>query len=427
MRSRELAGAAFATLATNHVTYAPRRDVIFNELSYYFFFLGPCVAAFHLLTLVRGVDVLRVRAYALSIFGILFFVYYGYCHFGGWKGSAAVGLFGWELLTSQLYRPRSKWCLFGIVQAVLVLVAFKYLGFFARSWNDVAGSSGLRIDNVPQLTLPLGVSFFTFEFIHFAVDMYLGRIERRPSGTYAAFIFFFPTMVAGPIKRYCEFEPELERARFDGHLFAQGITRILAGLAKKQVLADTFSLWSDRLNTDALYSASPLTVAGWLLAYSMKIYFDFSGYSDIAIGSGYLFGIHIPENFDWPYVSKSITEFWRRWHISLGRWIFDYIYIPLGGSRGGRVRTALNLLLAFAISGLWHGAAYNFLAWGLWHGLMMAVHRMWRSWERRPSGPIWNATSLALTFTGVTIGWAFFCMDLPRALFALARVARVLG
>jgi alginate O-acetyltransferase complex protein AlgI len=249
--------------------------VIFNELSYYLFFLGPCVAAFHLLARVRGIDVLRVRTYLLSSFGILFFAYYGYSHFGGWKGSAAVGLFVWELLTSQLYRPRSKWCIFGIVQAVLILVVFKYLGFFARSWNDAAGQSGLRIENIPHLALPLGISFFTFEFIHFASDMYLGRIERRPHGTYAAFIFFFPTMIAGPIKRYGEFEPELERARFDGGLFAQGVTRILAGLAKKQVLADTFSLWSDKLNTDALYSAPRLTIAGWILAYGMKIYLDF--------------------------------------------------------------------------------------------------------------------------------------------------------
>jgi alginate O-acetyltransferase complex protein AlgI len=401
--------------------------VIFNELTYYFFFLAPSVVAFHLLALVRHINLLRVRSYVLSSFGVLFFAYYGYSHFGGWKGTAGVALFVWELLTSQLYRPRSRWCLFGIVQAVLILVAFKYLGFFARSWNDVAGQSGLRIDNIPHLALPLGISFFTFEFIHFAADMYLGRIERRPRGTYAGFIFFFPTMIAGPIKRYGEFEPELERARFDGALFAQGITRILAGLAKKQVLADTFSLWSDKLNTNALYAAPPLTIAGWILAYGMKIYLDFSGYSDIAIGSGYLFGIHIPENFDWPYASSSITEFWRRWHISLGRWIFDYIYVPLGGSRGNQARTAVNLLAAFGISGLWHGAAYNFLVWGLWHGVMMTVHRAWRRWDNRPSGPVWGATSLIITFMGVHVGWAFFCMDLPRALIALGRVTRVLA
>jgi alginate O-acetyltransferase complex protein AlgI len=399
--------------------------MIFNEPTYYLLFLGPAVAAFHLLARLRDRDVLRLRTYVQSVFGVLFFVYYGYTHFGGWKGSLAVGLFLWELLTSQLYRPRSRWCLFGIVQAVLILVAFKYVGFFAIAWNDVVGPGRFHVGAIPKLGLPLGISFFTFEFIHFAADTYLGKIQRRPYGTYAAFIFFFPSMVAGPIKRYGEFEPELEHARFDGALFAQGVTRILAGLAKKQILADTFTLFSDKLNTDALYAAPPLTVLGWVLAYGMKIYFDFSGYSDIAIGSGYLFGIRIPENFDWPYASRSITEFWRRWHISLGRWIFDYVYLPLGGSRRGRARTAVNLMITFAVSGLWHGAAYNFLCWGLWHGAMMVVHRAWGAWEGRPRGRVWDGCALALTYLSVNVGWAFFCMDMPRALFALGRIVRV--
>lgn len=399
--------------------------MIFNELTYYFFFLGPAVVGFHLLAAFRASNLLLLRSYVLSFFGVLFFIYYGNTHFGGWKGSAAVALFAWELLTSQLYRPRSRWCLVGIVQAVLILFVFKYLGFFSTTWNDLTGSSSLRLEHVHRLALPLGVSFFTFEFIHFAADTYLGKIDTRPAGTYAAFIFFFPTMVAGPIKRYGEFEPELERARFDGGLFAQGVTRILAGLVKKQMLADTFTLWSDKLNTDRLFSAPSLSVAGWVLAYGMKIYFDFSGYSDIAIGSGYLFGIHIPENFDWPYSSRSITEFWRRWHISLGRWIFDYIYAPLGGSRKGRPRTAINLLAAFAISGLWHGAAYNFVAWGIWHGILIVIHRLWKEWKNRPTGAVWSAASLVLTFVSVNVGWAFFCMDFRRALFALGRIVRM--
>jgi alginate O-acetyltransferase complex protein AlgI len=398
--------------------------MIFNEVTYYLLFLLPSVAAFHLVSRAR-VNVLAARTWVLSTFGVLFFSYFGYVHFGGWKGSAAVALFLWELLTSQLYRPRSRWCLFGIVQAVLILCWFKYAGFLATTWNDVVPAEALRLSHLPRVWLPLGISFFTFEFIHFAADTYQGKVERRPYGTYAAFIFFFPTMIAGPIKRYGEFEPELEHARYDGALFARGITRILAGLAKKQVLADTFTLWSDKLNTEALHSASPFTVMCWIFAYGMKIYFDFSGYSDIAIGSGYLFGIQIPENFNWPYASANITEFWRRWHISLGRWIFDYIYKPLGGSRHGRMRTAVNLLAAFAISGLWHGAAYNFLAWGLWHGIMMVVHRVWRQWEGRPRGTVWRLAATSITFVSVNIGWAFFCMDTRRALFALGRVAGV--
>ena len=397
--------------------------MIFNESTYYLLFLAPAVLLFHLAVHARWL--LRYRAAILAGFGISFFVYYGYIHFGGWKGSAAIGLFVCELLTSRFYRPGSKWCLFGIVQAVLILVAFKYLGFFANSWNDVVGSGPLYIEHIVRLALPLGISFFTFEFIHIAAETYSGRMERPEMGTYAAFLFFFSSMVAGPIKRYGEFAPEFEHPHLDTTLFSQGITRILSGLVKKQVFADTFSLWSDQLGTDALYKAPSWSVAGWVLAYGMKIYFDFSGYSDIAIGSGYLFGIRIPENFHWPYASQNISEFWRRWHISLGRWIFDYIYVPLGGSKRGKLRTAGNLVAAFAVSGLWHGAAYNFLVWGLWHGVMMVVHRLWRAWQRRPTGPLWRVCSLVMTFTCVHIGWAFFCMDLPRALFALGRIAWV--
>jgi alginate O-acetyltransferase complex protein AlgI len=160
-----------------------------------------------------------------------------------------------------------------------------------------------------------------------------------------------------------------------------------------------------------------------VLAYGMKIYFDFSGYSDVAIGSGYLFGLPVPENFNWPYLSANIAEFWRRWHISLGRWIFDYVYKPLGGSRHGEVRTAVNLMVAFGASGLWHGAAYNFVAWGLWHGFMMVVHRQWSKLGWRPGGRAWPYLATVLTFFGVNLGWALFCMDLQRAGFALGRIA----
>jgi alginate O-acetyltransferase complex protein AlgI len=391
--------------------------MIFNETSYYLLFLLPSVLLFHVVA--RARNPLLLRSLVLAAFGILFFGYYGYLHFGGVTGSLVVVILLWELVTSQLYRPGSRFCLWGVAQAIGILVLFKYLGFFETVWHDLSGDGKA---SATRLVLPLGLSFFTFEFIHFAVDCYRGKIVERPRGTYAAFIFFFPSMVAGPIKRYGEFLVELRHARFDAALTAQGITRILAGLAKKHVLADSFGVWSDRLSTDALYTAPRTTVLGWVLAYGMKIYFDFSGYSDIAIGSGYLFGIRLPENFDWPYLSRNIAEFWRRWHISLGRFLFDYVYAPLGGSRQGELRATVNLLVTFAISGLWHGAAYNFLVWGLWHGAMMVIHRVYRRWEGRPTGPAWTAAGTLLTFVGVCIGWAFFCMPATRALETLARI-----
>ena len=401
--------------------------MIFTELSYFAVFLVPCVVAFHLAArLGHDERTVAIRAWALILFGLGFFAYFGYRHFGGALGALAVLIFVWELIVSRWYRPGSVVCLLGIAQAILILVVFKYLHFFGTSWNDLATlRGGPVLSGLPRLALPLGISFFTFEFIHFAADSYTGKIVRPPLAHYAAFIFFFPSMVAGPIKRFQDFEPQFLGARFDPGLVMQGITRILAGLVKKNVIADTFGLWADPLTTDALYRSDGLVVLLRVFAYGMKIYFDFSGYSDIAIGSGYLFGIRIPENFSWPYLSANITEFWRRWHISLGRWLFDYVYVPLGGSRHGRGRTALALVVTFAISGLWHGAGYGFLAWGVWHGLMMLVHRVWRRTVPASSWRLAPYMATALTFVAVNIGWAFFFLDARRAVFALGRITGV--
>ncbi len=386
--------------------------MIFNEITYFLLFLLPAVVLFHC-------SPPRLKPWVISAFGASFFIYYGYLHFGGFWGALCVSLFGWEILTSRLYRQGSRWCLFGILQALAILLFFKYLTFATASYNDFA-----RFTHLPTLAplvrwiLPLGVSFFTFEFIHFAADTYLGKIGRVSLREYAAFILFFPSMVAGPIKRIQDFLPKLRGARFDPELATRGVTRILAGLVKKHALADTFTLFADQLATPKLYVASGPQIMLWVLAYGGKIYFDFSGYSDIAIGSGYLFGLGIPENFDWPYASRNISEFWRRWHISLSFWIRDYVYIPLGGSRRGRGRTALNLLVAFGVSGLWHGAAYNFIVWGLWHGALLALHRTWTS-----SGfKLPSIVAIPTTFLAVNLGWAFFSMDLPRAVFALERI-----
>jgi alginate O-acetyltransferase complex protein AlgI len=390
--------------------------MIFNELSYFALFLLPAAFWFH-------VAPPRLRPWVLSFFGSGFFIYFGYLHFGGFWGALCVLLFVWETLTSRLYRVGSRWCIFGIVQAILLLFAFKYLVFAVASWNDLAHVLHLpSLEPVTRWLLPLGISFFTFEFIHFAADSYTGKIGKTSLAEYAAFILFFPSMVAGPIKRFQEFVPKLRAARFDQEMAAQGVTRILAGLAKKHVLADTFALWGRKLNGPELYSAHGYQVAAWVFAYGMQIYFDFSAYSDIAIGSGYLFGISIPENFRWPYGSRDIAEFWQRWHISLSSWIRDYVYIPLGGSRRGNRRTALNVLVAFVASGLWHGAAYNFAAWGLWHGILLVGHRQWR--ERFPTlaARMPPVVAVGLTFVAVNLGWAFFCMDMRRALFAFSRM-----
>lgn len=372
--------------------------MIFNDLTYFLLFLAPSVVAFHSVSP-------RFKAWVLAGFGLGFFVYYSYRHFGGAWGSACVLLFVWEMLLTRLYRPGSRWCLVGIAQALLILIAFKYVGLMAV----------------------LGISFFTFEFIHVATDVYVGRLDRSPTpGTYAAFILFFPTMVAGPIKRYQDFEPQLALAHFDAALASQGITRILAGLAKKHVLADTLSIWSDQLGTGALYAAPRHVIAGWLLAYTFKIYFDFSAYSDIAIGAGNLFGLKVPENFNWPYLSANIAEFWRRWHISLGRWIYDYIFAPLSLAFGGAVPVPVALIITFIVCGIWHGADFHFAMWGLWHGMLLAGYHLWRVHLKKHCWAIPNAAAVAITFSLVVLGYAFFALDTSRAIYVVGRIVGAL-
>jgi alginate O-acetyltransferase complex protein AlgI len=392
--------------------------MIFNEVSYFGIFLLPCVVAFHLSSDSR-------RPWVLSLWGASFFVYFGYLHFGGFWGALCVLLFVWEMITSRLYRAGSRWCVFGVIQAIVILFVFKYLTFASNAWNDLGSVLHLPpLHGVARLLLPLGISFFTFEFIHFAVDTYKGKIEHAPLASYAAFILFFPSMVAGPIKRFQDFEPKLKSARFDPNLAARGITRILTGLVKKHLLADTFALWAANLNGPQLYEARPLVIAAWILSYGMQIYFDFSGYSDIAVGLAHLFAFRLPQNFNSPYKALDPIDFWRRWHISLSSWIRDYIYIPLGGSRRGETRTAFNLIVAFTISGIWHGAAYNFAAWGLWHGLLLVAYRIWSTRFARLAQAVPSPVAVASTFVAVNIGWAFFCMDMPRAMFALSRLVR---
>jgi alginate O-acetyltransferase complex protein AlgI len=391
--------------------------MIFNEAGFFVLFLLPTAILFHAVAQ-------PVRPWIIALGGVGFFSYFGWLHFGGLWGALAVLLFFWELLTSRLYRPGSRWCLYGIVQAVLILGAFKYLRFFIATWNSLIHPAVPLAEPaaLAGVALPLGISFFTFEFIHYAADVYTGRLKGSRWGEYASFIFFFPTMVAGPIKRFQEFVPQLTRARFDAGLTIRGLARIGVGLAKKHALADTCGLWADQLTATWIAEASPAGILLRVLAYGGKIYFDFSGYSDIAIGSGNLFGVAIPENFNWPYLSRNIAEFWRRWHISLGRWIFDYVYVPLGGSRKGEGRAGLNLLTAFAISGLWHGAAWNFIAWGVWHGLLMVAHRVWRTVSGPRQWAIPDPLAIAITFLAVNAGWALFCMDLPTATLAGRRI-----
>ena len=254
---------------------------------------------------------------------------------------------------------------------VAVLALFKYLGFFGGVIGDLTGLS-LRL---PALALPIGVSFFTFQGMSYAIDVY-----RDPdSGTTDFFelllyISFFPQLIAGPIVQYHDVAPQLRRRAADVRQMAEGFRRFIVGLSKKLLLADVLGTAVDALyaRTDLLDARTALLVG---IAYCLQIYFDFSGYSDMAIGMGRMFGFRFPENFDHPYTGSSIREFWRRWHISLSMWFRNYVYVPLGGSRRGLARTCFNTFVVFLLTGLWHGAMWTFVLWGLWNGAWLILER----------------------------------------------------
>jgi alginate O-acetyltransferase complex protein AlgI len=389
--------------------------MIFNTWAYYLLFLLPAALVFRL-------SRPSARPWIIVVSGCLFFLYFSYTGLGGSVGAACLLIFLWESFVSRFYKPASWICLLGVVQTILFLAVFKYRNFLSGLIWPVPEKNPLYWQNA---FLPLGISFFTFEFLHYAWDRYRNKTETGKVGEYMAFILFFPTMVAGPIKRYQDFLPKLRTIPAEAAVDVQrGFTRILAGLAKKFAIADLLTAYTNHLNIADIAQAHRAVLAVWLLAYGIKIYTDFSAYSDIAIGSARLFGIAVPENFDWPYCYTNITEFWRHWHISLSSWLMDYVYIPLGGSRRSMPRIYMNVLVTMFISGLWHGAGLNFIVWGVLHGVMLAVHRWWR----RRSGAVPSVTFLAkalswlLTFVCVNLAWAFFCMDIHTALYFFRRL-----
>jgi alginate O-acetyltransferase complex protein AlgI len=388
--------------------------MIFNTWDYYLLFLLPSATLFRVLNA-------RYRPLVILASGSLFFLYFSYTQLGGMIGAACLGIFLWESLVSRFYKPGSWFCAVGVIQTILFLAVFKYRNFLTSLVWPIPAHNPFYWQNA---FLPLGISFFTFEFLHYAVDRYKDRTEEGTVGEYMAFILFFPTMVAGPIKRYQDFLPKLRNISLDWVVdWQRGFTRILAGLVKKFAVADVLTAYTNHLNIADIAQANRSVLPLWILAYGIKIYADFSAYSDIAIGSARIFGIKVPENFDWPYLQSNISDFWRHWHISLSTWLVDYVFIPLGGSRVRVPRIYANLLVTMLVSGIWHGAGVNFIVWGLLHGIMLAAHRWWRGvrGDAVPTPPGRIAAGV-LTFVCVNLAWAFFCMDVKTARFFLKRL-----
>lgn len=378
--------------------------MIFNTFVYYWLVLLPSAILYRLVGA-------KYRPWVIVVFGSLFFLYFAHS-MAGIPGVLCFGIFLWESITSRLYRPQSRWCILGLVQGLVFLGIFKYWNFFTGLlfWHR---ANPLYWQGA---FLPLGISFFTFEFYHYAWDRKYNRTEPGSFGEYLSFILFFPTMVAGPIKRYQDFLPKLRAEPRNWTLdWENGCTRILTGLAKKFAIADLLSAWTNHLNAHDIGVAHRGILALWLFAYSIKIYADFSAYSDIAIGSARLFGIRVPENFDWPYGRRNIQRFWACWHMSLTSWLTDYVFFPLARIRIGswKPHIYVAILTTMLVSGLWHGAGLHYIAWGGYHGLLLVLHKAWRAWRGPASEkPIPVFACRVLTYLCVTAGYALFAMDL---------------
>ncbi len=299
-----------------------------------------------------------------------------------------------------------------------LLFYFKYCNFFIDNLNPVFDAFNIGHINLAKIILPIGISFYTFESITYVVDVYRGiHKPLKNFWDYQLYIIFFPKLIAGPIVRYHDIADQItdrfDRTVFDDRLI--GFNRFIIGLSKKVLIANVLGQQADLVFGAATYSQLP-TATAWfgILCYTMQIYFDFSGYSDMAIGIARMLGFRLPENFNRPYISTSITEFWKRWHMTLGSWMRNYLYIPLGGNRQKPVRTYVNLWIVFLFSGLWHGASWTFVLWGAFHGFWMVIERIGLI---KKTGKLHDWIKVLFTFLLVTIGWVLFRIEeLPDAI-----------
>ncbi|NQV57938.1 MAG: MBOAT family protein [Rhodospirillales bacterium] len=342
-------------------------------------------------------------------------------------------IFLWVILLSvsvnflcgkRLSQTPSRWILWlGIIFNLALLGYFKYTNFMIDVFNDVAEFS-IPAQNI---ILPLAISFFTFQQIAYLVDSYRRLTVPHNAVEYVLFVTFFPQLIAGPIVHQAEILPQLRKPWIDIDYrgVAEGLALFTIGLSKKVLIADNISPFSTEIFSAAMDPTVTITFfEAWsgALAYTFQLYFDFSGYCDMALGAGRIFGIRLPINFNSPYKARDITDFWRRWHMTLSRFLRDYLYFPLGGNRYGSIFQMRNLLIVMLLGGLWHGAAWNFVIWGALHGIYLLVNRVWKNWTgggatSRPG----RALAWLLTFIAVVVGWVFFRAESLDAAFAILK------
>jgi alginate O-acetyltransferase complex protein AlgI len=375
--------------------------MVFSSLLFLFVFLPIALAAYYLTPE-------RYRNIPALLASLLFFAWGApRIVFLLAATSLADYLAGAWLPPGRLPGRRRNWVLgLSVLLNLGFLLYFKYANFFVDQFNALLALGGLEPAAWTRVVLPIGISFFTFQKISYLADVYRGTARPAVSyGRYLLYVVFFPQLIAGPIVRYHDVDLQLGRRTYSTGLFLDGLWRFTLGLGKKVLLANTLGQAAD-----LAFGAGPDELpcgAAWLglVAYALQIYYDFAGYSDMAIGLGRMMGIEFLENFNFPYISATITEFWRRWHMSLGNFMREYLYIPLGGNRGSPARTYFNLWIVFLASGFWHGAAWSFVLWGCFHGVALSVDRFLKD---RGFRPLPKALAIPATFLLVCLSWVLF-------------------
>ena len=391
--------------------------MLFSSLTFLFAFLPLILIAYYLCPKAG-------RNYVLLTFSLLFYFWGGPSYLLVLICSIIVNF----LIVRQLNKKdnlKKFYFRLGIVCNLVLLVFYKYLDFFILNINSLCLSANGSFQKIPyfEIVLPLGISFFTFQQMSMLFDVYKKEgIQATCFSKTALYISFFPQLIAGPIVRYGDIIDQINARKENLILFKSGIQKFILGLFKKVIIANNCGIIADAIMLADVGEIS--TPVAWLgvIAYTFQIYFDFSGYSDMAIGLGRMFGFRIIENFNFPYLSKSIKEFWRRWHISLSTWFRDYVYIPLGGNRKSKIRTYINLFLVFVLTGFWHGATWSFIFWGVFHGFFLIVERLGfdKTLKQSPGIFSWIYSMLV-----VMIGWVFFKIE--EFGNAVAYVVRMFG
>lgn len=385
--------------------------MVFADLFFLYFFLPVCLICYF----ITRKEV--IRNIVLVVFSLIFYAWGEPVWVSILIVSSVVDYFNGLIIEKNPNSSKAKMAvIWSLVFNLGVLIGFKYTGFFVENINAVTGA-GIP---VPRIKLPIGISFYTFQTISYTIDCYRGEVKPQKNfGKFLMYVSLFPQLVAGPIVRYSVIGREIESRKTTVKDFSEGFSRLILGLSKKVIIANNVSTIVTTLFGDAennFENVANATVTGtWLgvIAFSFQIYFDFSGYSDIAIGLGRIFGFHFDENFNYPYISDSITEFWRRWHISLSSWFRDYVYIPMGGNRKGKLRQCINIMVVWALTGFWHGASWNFMLWGVYFGIILLIEKnlLLKALKKVPKF-IGHIYALIL----IAVGWGIFYFERIGAL-----------